>query len=66
MNFTHQFDRLAACLAQLAGLLPRATVAWWPVAEALLTRMTEPRCVRLRRTTPRLERWAYGPKMNWP
>lgn len=67
MNFTRHLDRLAAALAWLAGLLPRATVApWRPAAEALHPRTTEATPARLQRTTARLRRWAYGPKTDWP
>lgn len=67
MNFTRHLDRLSAALAWLAGLLPCATVALWrPAAEALQTCTTEAPPARLQRTTPRLGRWAYGPKTDWP
>ena len=67
MNFTRHFDRIAAALAWLAGLLPRATVAQWrPAAEVLQTCTTEATPSRLQRTTARLRRWAYGPKTDWP
>ena len=67
MNFTRHLDRLAACLAWLAGLLPRATVApWRPAAEVLLPCKTVATPARLQRTTARLRRWAYGPRTDWP
>jgi hypothetical protein len=67
MKFTRHLDRLAAALAWLAGLLPRATVApWRPAAEVLHPCTTVALPARLQRTTARLRRWAYGPKTDWP
>lgn len=68
MNLTRHLDRLAAALAALAGLLPGATPALWrPAADALRTCWTARHELRQpQRTTARLRRWAYGPKMNWP
>jgi hypothetical protein len=67
MNFTRHLDRLAACLAWLAGLLPCATTALWrPAAEVLQPCATVATPARLQRTTARLRRWGMGTKCSWP
>ena len=67
MNFTRHLDRLAAALAWLAGLLPRATVAQWrPAAEVLQPCTTVAPPARLQRTTAHLRRWGMGTKCSWP
>ena len=67
MNFTRHLDRLAAALAWLAGLLPRATAdPWRPAAEVLHPCTTVAPPPRLQRTTARLRRRCMGTKCAWP
>jgi hypothetical protein len=74
MNFIRHLDRLAAALAALAGLLPRAACAglWRPEAPGpLFARRREDGTTPVETWTAlRIGaygcRWAAAPKHDWP